>query len=253
MHRRRTTSKEAQTSTKEALLNAACFVFAERGFVESKVADICHQAGTNIASVNYHFGCKEHLFMEAIRHAHKVALDRYPLSGNLGPDAAAEERLHAFVHAVVSRILDEEIPGTFHRMLGHEFARGHSCMNRIVQDTVKQDRRVMLAAVAEILDIKLNPVQEHLVTHLVITPLVGLAMHRVRNQRSDDALRRAGKPEVFSQMYTRYIVGGLCALKEMLPEMTFEELLEDMHIRAMDHECCKKANGKTQNRFLDED
>ncbi len=235
------------------MLNAACHVFAERGFVESKVADICREAGTNIASVNYHFGGKEQLFLEAIRHAHKVALARYPLGGELPTDADPKDRLYAFIFAVVSRILDDEIPGTFHRMLGHEFARGHSCMYQIVQDTVKQDRRIMLAAVADILGQTLTPVQEHLVTHLVITPLIGLAMHRVRNARTGHATPHMGRPEAFAKLYARYIIGGLGALEDILPEMTFDELPGDMRIHMMDHECCKKAQKKYINRLQDEE
>lgn len=55
--------------TRKRLLNAACEVFAAKGYRDAKVADICKQAGANVASVNYYFGDKAALYQEAWQHA----------------------------------------------------------------------------------------------------------------------------------------------------------------------------------------
>lgn len=55
------------SDTKEQLLTAAEYLFAERGFNGTSVRDITDRAGANVAAVNYHFGSKSDLFVELMR------------------------------------------------------------------------------------------------------------------------------------------------------------------------------------------
>ena len=55
--------------TRERLLHAAAEMFAEHGYRDARVRDICQRAGANIAAVNYHFGDKQRLYQEALHHA----------------------------------------------------------------------------------------------------------------------------------------------------------------------------------------
>ena len=55
--------------TKQKLLDAACEVFAEKGFREAKITEICRRAGANVAAVNYYFGDKDSLYVAAWRQA----------------------------------------------------------------------------------------------------------------------------------------------------------------------------------------
>jgi AcrR family transcriptional regulator len=61
--------REDGKETRLRVLNAACAVFAEKGFRDARVADICARAGANVASVNYYFGGKASLYQEAWRQA----------------------------------------------------------------------------------------------------------------------------------------------------------------------------------------
>ena len=49
------------TGTKEALIEAALVLFAEKGFDVVSIRDITGAAGANVASVKYHFGSRENL------------------------------------------------------------------------------------------------------------------------------------------------------------------------------------------------
>jgi len=53
--------------TRERILAAAQKLFAEKGFEGTSVRDITTAAGCNVASVNYHFGGKDSLYLEAFR------------------------------------------------------------------------------------------------------------------------------------------------------------------------------------------
>ena len=52
--------------TRDRILESACRAFAERGFRETTISDICRAAQANIAAVNYYFGSKEKLY-EAVK------------------------------------------------------------------------------------------------------------------------------------------------------------------------------------------
>ena len=71
-------------NTRNRLLTAASRIFAEKGFQEATIAEICEQAKTNIASVNYHFRDKETLYLESWRFAFNQELDLYPPDGGVG-------------------------------------------------------------------------------------------------------------------------------------------------------------------------
>ena len=109
----------AGNTTKELILNAAMEVFATKEFHVATLGEICDLAGANCAAGNYHFGSKEALLNQAIWHAFDIAENRYPLSGGLDSSAAPEERLKAFMGAIISRSFDPGPAGFFERIIGH--------------------------------------------------------------------------------------------------------------------------------------
>ncbi|MCX7099669.1 MAG: CerR family C-terminal domain-containing protein [Methylococcales bacterium] len=100
--------KTKSENTRIRLLTAASRMFAEKGFQDSTIAEICEQAETNIASVNYHFRDKETLYLEAWRFAFKQELSRYPPNGGVNADAPAEQRLAGRIRALICRVADED-------------------------------------------------------------------------------------------------------------------------------------------------
>src|SRR5437763_17125058 len=86
--------------TRQRLLEAAGEVFAERGFHDATLRDICRRARANIAAVKYHFGDKEQLYAETVRYAHLCAT-RHDAAGAAAAakDRPPQERLRAFVRA----------------------------------------------------------------------------------------------------------------------------------------------------------
>lgn len=93
--------------TRKRLLKAAYKVFCDKGYRDATIAEICELAGTNIASVNYHFGDKESLYRETWRDAFEAALRNHPISGGLAKEAAPEARLGAFIRSIIGRIVSE--------------------------------------------------------------------------------------------------------------------------------------------------
>src|SRR6266545_7304469 len=88
----------ASDRTRSRLLEAAAEMFAELGFHHATVRQICDRAGTNIASINYHFGDKTGLYTEVVRQSMRAA--RFDaVRAALDQHASPEEILRAVVKA----------------------------------------------------------------------------------------------------------------------------------------------------------
>jgi len=94
--------------TRLNLLEAAGEVFAQKGFRDATNADICSSANANLAAINYHFGSKENLFVEAWKYSFEKSMEKYPPEGGALPDDPAEKRLRARVLSFLKRIADPE-------------------------------------------------------------------------------------------------------------------------------------------------
>ena len=98
---------ESEKSVREAILDAAGQLFGEHGFDGVSMRDLTKMAGTNLASVNYHFGSKEKLFTEVIaREIRPVNARRLELleaalakAGEEGPQL--EDLLDAFARPLI--------------------------------------------------------------------------------------------------------------------------------------------------------
>lgn len=97
-----------RTGTRNRLLKAAAEIFAEKGFRETTIADICAKAQANVAAVNYHFRSKENLYIDAWRYIFTQSIRKHPPDGGVDANALPEERLQGQITALLRRISDEE-------------------------------------------------------------------------------------------------------------------------------------------------
>jgi TetR/AcrR family transcriptional regulator, regulator of cefoperazone and chloramphenicol sensitivity len=103
-------NQDGRQSTREAIVAAALRGFGEKGFQATGVREIAAAAGSNIASISYHFGGKEGLRAACAEHI--VALmGRVLAAGRTDappPDPrAAEAALTALVRSLVRFLLVE--------------------------------------------------------------------------------------------------------------------------------------------------
>src|SRR5580692_4347987 len=87
--------------TRRRLLDSAGEVFAEKGFANSTVREICKKAGANIAAVNYHFGDKQKLYLAVFADCRSHA-DRGPAPS---PKLSPEQRLREFIRQFLRHLL----------------------------------------------------------------------------------------------------------------------------------------------------
>jgi len=141
--------KTKSGKTRERLLTAASRIFAEQGFQESTIADICEHAETNIASVNYHFGDKESLYLEAWRYAFNQELDNHPSDGGIPEAASAEQRLAGRIRSLIARVADDN--SYSFAIINKEMAQPTRLLADILEKEINPQRLQMLALLKECL------------------------------------------------------------------------------------------------------
>ena len=131
------TELETPTSpeTRRRLLDAAAEVFAEKGFANATVREICRKAEANIAAVNYHFGDKEKLYAAVFADSHPtpdLSFDPAEFAG-LSP----EDRLRAFVRSFMKHLLDPGRPSCHGRLMAREMNEPTGIFDAFVENEVR--------------------------------------------------------------------------------------------------------------------
>lgn len=126
----------ADLTTKERLIEAGTAIFAEKGFRDATVAEICEKAEANIAAVNYHFGDKESLYDACWRHAFSITAGTYPIDGGLGENPSLEDSIYCYSSAILHRIFSEDDAGLFPRLLAREMVAPTLALEKIALDAL---------------------------------------------------------------------------------------------------------------------
>ena len=130
------------------LLDVAARLFAERGYAAVSLKDIVREAKVNGASVNYHFGDKRNLYRKVIERGLASREQAAPLERAAGGEAP-EERLHAFIHALLIQLLDESVPSLMSRLMLREAIEPTAAFARAVDELPRRQLRILDGIIAE--------------------------------------------------------------------------------------------------------
>ncbi len=127
---------ETQDPTKVRLLEAAGEEFACKGYDSARIRTICDRAEANIAAVNYHFGDKEQLYVQAVLDAHRcgVAAEE-EVSASQGTPA---EQLRCFIHHFLSHVVAINQPEDWrHRLMLREMLHPTSASDVLIRERIR--------------------------------------------------------------------------------------------------------------------
>jgi len=153
--------------TRQRLLESAGEVFAEKGFQAATVREICSQAGANLAAVNYHFGDKERLYIEAVQHAHCSWTDEAPFEWQ--PDSPPAERLREHIRRMLGHMLDDRRPAWHSLLILREMARPTQACAAALERLIRPKMDLLAEVLAELLPAETPPTTLHLVTFSVVS------------------------------------------------------------------------------------
>jgi len=144
-------------STRERVLQAAGEIFAEHGFRDATVREICNKANVNLASVNYHFRSKEALYGEVLAFAFQESNDKHPLTVAADPLARPEDRLHDFIQTFFRRLMDDSHESWQGRLTAREIMDPTAALDRVVETWIRPRFELLNDIVPKILCTKLDP------------------------------------------------------------------------------------------------
>ena len=155
--RRRSQPAEATESrrrgdpeTRERLLRAAERLFADRGFKDVTVRDICRAARANVAAVNYHFGDKFGLYREVLQ----SAIDRMRATNDAAREAGAgqtaEEQLRRYITIFLGRLLASG-NDTVHRLVTRELNDPTPALDDLIEQGIQPRIDFLSSLVADIM------------------------------------------------------------------------------------------------------
>lgn len=161
-----------QAETRRQLLEAAGEVFAEAGFRDATVREICRRAEANIAAVNYHFGDKETLYMEVLRYSHGKALEKYPPLLNVAADAPSEKKLRAFIQSLLLRIFDKGPTAWHGKLMSREMIDPTPALDSLVEERIRPMADQLRRIVIEILNCSPNDERVMLCSFSIVSQCV---------------------------------------------------------------------------------
>lgn len=180
------TAKKRQNQTRGQLLEAACLVFAEKGYRDATIAGICRRAGANIAAVNYHFRDKETLYAEAWRIAFQRSLKAHPADGGVPVEAQPEQRFRGRILTLIQRFAD---PASHElEMINKEMANPTGLLAEVMRECIRPIRQELGAIVRELLGPKATDQQ----VLLCLMSIRSQCFDRIVRQRRRDMFTKTG-------------------------------------------------------------
>ncbi len=135
----------------DRLLQVAVEVFAECGFREATVREICSKAHVNVASVNYYFRSKEALYTQALAFAFQEANRLYPHDAALDNGLPPEQRLALFINNFLHKLLDDSHLGLHSKLIAREIADPTKALDEIIETAITPQFNLLQEIIQQIL------------------------------------------------------------------------------------------------------
>ncbi|GAB6125703.1 CerR family C-terminal domain-containing protein [Humidesulfovibrio idahonensis] len=209
--------------TKGRLMEAAGQIFSEKGFRTATVREICRMANANVAAVHYHFGDKEGLYKALLVEAFELGLKRYPPTLGLGPETPVEDRLYAFVHSFLLRMMGSERFAWCGKLMARELQEPTPALDHIVALYIMPLSALLRGLVAEVLNDGTRP-EDARAFHCAMS-VAGQCQHIFRNRAVIDKLSPALRTdEAGIAALARHITDfSLSALQHLPKSVNIEE------------------------------
>jgi AcrR family transcriptional regulator len=207
--------RKGAAKTPKSLLAAASVLFAEKGYRDATIAEICERAKANVAAVNYHFGDKETLYKESWRHSFFESVKAHPPDGGVTDDAPPEERLQGSVAALLCRIADEG--NREFSIVQKELANPTGLLNEVMQKELRPLQERMESLIRELLGPRASDMQVRFsaisIVSQCINPVVARKGHKGKQEGKD------GPPgiddiEAYANHVVKFSLAGIRAIRD---------------------------------------
>ena len=134
--------------TRQKLINYSGEIFSAKGFESTTVREVCQAAGVNIAAIHYHFGDKERLYLECVKHAH---CQHGMIEFDWPNGTSSQDRLTMMVTHMLTMMLATDQPAWQIELMMRELARPTAACRVLVEEFISPVFTQLLAIVSELL------------------------------------------------------------------------------------------------------
>ena len=122
----------ASADTRQRLIDAAAPLFADQGFQNVTVREICKASNANVAAVNYHFGDKAGLYRAVVNYAIDVMKETNELLQRAGEGLSPEDQIRGFVRVFVGRLTGVGPNAWIHRLVAREMEHPTEALDQVM-------------------------------------------------------------------------------------------------------------------------
>ena len=208
---------DEKESTYNRLLAVASDMFAALGYQQTRTQDICREAGTNSAAVNYHFGGKDGLYKAVWEYALNKAVseaEKKAISQN-----EDREWLYHYIYASILAVFDIGPRTNLRKLMQHEIRNTSGLSDELMDrhmslrmiEMEKRMRRIMGSGVS---DFQVRCALTAIYSQCTAINLTRYLSHRLfgDTRPTDEDARR------FAREMCAFIIGGVRAIKAMKNE-----------------------------------
>jgi TetR/AcrR family transcriptional regulator, regulator of cefoperazone and chloramphenicol sensitivity len=203
--------------TRQRLIDVAGQLFSDKGFEATTVREVCQLAGVNIAAIHYHFGDKERLYIEAVKHANcqqGVVQFQWP------PVFTPEQKLEGMVAHLVRMMLTGDAPSWHIELMMRELARPTTACQALVEEFISPMFAQLLAIVSEFLPPNTPLLSRQQLAFSVVAQCLLYRFHRPIGQLlvGEETFRTMTEVEEAARQITAFSLGGIRAAAETARE-----------------------------------
>jgi AcrR family transcriptional regulator len=213
--------REDVVRKQKRLLTVASEAFAEKGYREATVSEICERAKSNVAAVNYHFGDKETLYLKAWRNVFYESLKVHPPDGGVSANALPEERLAGRVRALLRRVTGAHNKAFL--IVLRELASPTGLLDEVTRRDLLPLREKMEAVIRELLGPHASRTQvQYCTTGIVSQCIVPMFMKRMDREAQEGKSDCSGIDDIesYADHVVKFSMAGIRSMRAELERET---------------------------------
>lgn len=194
--------------TRAIIIETAGLLFAEQGYDRTTSKAICEQAGVNMASINYHFGGKDGLYLSVIKEIHQKMFNIDHLRDLIEQESSPEQKLRTIIYQVIDYITDNK---HWHmRLWLREVSNPSPLWSQLAAENLQPKFDLGTQLVAQIIGKTIDEPSVKTLQLCAMSPLMSLAMISGVPNHPLQELLGLDKKQLAEQIWS-FVVAGLSA------------------------------------------
>ncbi|NLF82826.1 MAG: TetR/AcrR family transcriptional regulator [Candidatus Gastranaerophilales bacterium] len=160
---------------RDRIIEVAGEIFAEKGYQNTTVRDICQKANTYQLSINYHFGSKENLFKEVLLKTYQDTLEANLIERI--KDLPLEKQLEEIIATRVKSIFSKGRDGIHFRIILKEIPQNYNLVVETMRNPLLNYLEEVKKVIWNLSDRKLHDFGLNYCASLIVSHIAVLSMH----------------------------------------------------------------------------